>query len=206
MRLPISILSLLVAASSVSNVVVAQTADFAALQSRLEAATSGLNSAAFQDTSTYQSQALLRTSQQIGVDSFTDDKLVQYYSLYCIYYATYAVPNEITDADPRFVGIVFPHWLIYDNWDKIDVDPCNGWHGIECDETGRVTHVNLYENTLTGSWPEEVKLLAADGPFATGAGNLIQIDLFRNEFLTNGGESSWMTSLGSNISTCCCGT
>ena len=181
----------------------AQTTDFDALQTRLDQSIFGLNTAKFADASAYQTQALQRTSQQIGVDDFTDSKLVQYYSLYCIYYATYAVPNDITDADPRFVGIVFPHWLIYHNWDKVDVDPCSGWHGITCDSEGRVTHIDLYENTLTGHWPEEVKLLAADGPFSTGAGNLVQIDLFRNEFLMNGGDSSWMSSLGSNISTLC---
>jgi hypothetical protein len=61
-------------------------------------------------------------------------------------------------------------------------------------------NINLFENSLTGIWPAEVKLLAADGPFSTGAGNLSQIDLFRNEFLSNGGDSSWMSDLGSSIS------
>jgi hypothetical protein len=179
-----------------------QTIDFGALQARLEAAIFGLNAAALQDPSTYQSHALQRTSQQVGVDSFSDDKLVQYYTLYCIYYATYAVPNTITDADPQFEGMAFPSWSSSTNWDQINVDPCNGWHGIECDSDGRVMNINLFENFLTGIWPAEVKLLAVDGPFATGAGNLIQIDLFRNKFLSNGGDSSWMSDLGSSISKC----
>jgi hypothetical protein len=191
-----SALSLLASIVAVAG----QTSDFGALQSRLEIAIFGLNAAAFQDPASYQSQALQRTSQQVGVDNFTNGKLAQYYTLYCVYYATYAVPNEITLEDPRFDGIVFPTWLISTNWDQINVDPCNGWHGIVCDSNGKVTEINLFENTLTGTWPEEVKLLAGDGPFSTGAGNITQIDLFRNEFLTNGGDSSWMSDLGSGIS------
>jgi hypothetical protein len=176
-----------------------QTSDIAALQTRLETAVFGLNTVAFQDPASYQSQAFQRTSQQVGVDTFTDSKLAQYYALYCLYYSTYAVPNVITDADPRFEGIVFPTWLLSTNWDQVNVDPCSGWHGIVCDANGKVVEINLYENTLTGTWPQEVKLLAGDGPFSTGAGNITQIDLFRNEFLTNGGDSSWMSDLGSGV-------
>lgn len=177
---------------------VGQTSDFAALQQRLEIASFGLNAASLHDPSSYQHQAMQRTSQQIGVDGFSDAKLVQYYALYCIYFATYAMPNHITNDDPRFAGIVFPFWLISTNWDQVNVDPCNGWHGISCDSDGKVTNIDLYENTLTGTWPDEVKLLAADGPFSTGAGKLTQVDLFANEFLT--GDASWISDLGSSVS------
>jgi hypothetical protein len=104
--------------------------------------------------------------------------------------------------DARFTNIAFPTWLFADNWDKTDVDPCGGWYGIVCDDQGRVTEISLGENTLTGTWPEEVKLLASDGGFSTGAGNLQTLDLFRNEFLSNGGKSAWMTDLGSAMSKC----
>jgi hypothetical protein len=180
--------------------VAGQTIDFVSLQARLEGASYGLNAAALQDPTTYQSHALQRTSQQGGVDSFSDYKLVQYYTLYCIYYATYAIPNTITEVDPQFQGVAIPSWLTSTNWDQISVDPCNGWYGIECDSNGRVMNINLSENFLTGIWPAEVKLLAVDGPFSTGAGNLSQIDLFRNMYLSNGGDSSWISDLGSSIS------
>jgi hypothetical protein len=65
----------------VANVatIAGQTIAFGTLQARLEGAILGLNVAAIQDSTTYQYHALQRTSQQqqVGVDSFSDDKLVQ---------------------------------------------------------------------------------------------------------------------------------
>ena len=153
----------------------------------------------FEDTTSYQYKALKQTEAQVGVDGFTDAKLTQYYALYCIYFATNGVPNDITDADPRFVGITFPGWKRADNWEETTVDPCNGWLGVGCDVDGRVNVLDLFDNQLTGVFPHEVVLLSLDGPFATGAGNLFRIDLFKNEFAYNDGDSSWMTDLGSNI-------
>jgi hypothetical protein len=155
--------------------------------------------AEFNDPNSYQSQALLRTEQQEGVESFTDEKLTQYYALYCIYNATNQVPTSITDMDPRFDGIPFPRWLVETGWDQTNVDPCDGWFGIACDAEGRVETIDLFENLLTGSFPPEVTLLSLDGPAATGAGNLFRLDLFRNEFLYNNNDNSWFTDLGSNI-------
>ena len=152
----------------VANVatIAGQTIAFGTLQARLEGAILGLNVAAIQDSTTYQYHALQRTSQQqqVGVDSFQTTNWYKYYTLYCIYYSTYAVPNTITEADPRFDATTFPTWLTSTNWDQINVDPCNGWHEIECDSNGRVMNIKLFENSLTGIWPAEVKLLAADGP------------------------------------------
>lgn len=155
----------------------------------------------FQDTTSYQYKALKQTEAQVGVEGFTDEKLTQYYALYCIFFATNGVPNVITDADPRFIGIPFPEWKRTDNWEETTVDPCDGWLGIRCDGEGRVSIVDLFDNQLTGSFPFEVVLLSLDGPFATGGGNLYRLDLFKNEFAYNGGDSSWMTDLGSNMTT-----
>ncbi|KAL3919048.1 MAG: hypothetical protein SGILL_003951 [Bacillariaceae sp.] len=157
--------------------------------------------AEFNDPESYQSQALLRTEQQEGVDAFTDEKLTQYYALYSIYNATNQVPNIITDDDPRFDGIPFPRWLVETGWDQTNVDPCDGWFGIACDAEGRVETIDLFENLLTGAFPPEVALLSLDGPDATGGGNLFRLDLFRNEFLYNNDDSSWFTDLGSNMET-----
>jgi hypothetical protein len=158
--------------------------------------------AEFQDPNSYQSQALLKVEAQVGVANFTDAKLTQYYALYCIYNATNMVPNPATDADPRFTGVTFPTWLVATGWESTDLDPCDGWFGITCDEQSRVTSIDLYQNLLTGYFPPEVVLLALDGPFATGAGNLLRIDLYQNEFVWNNNDNSWMTDLGSNMSKC----
>jgi len=156
--------------------------------------------AEFEDTTSYQYKALKQVEAQSGIDEFTDAKLTQYYVLYCIYFATNGVPNLITDADPRFDAIAFPTWLITNGWEETNVDPCE-WYGIKCDSEGRVSIIDLFENLLTGSFPPEVVLLSLDGPFSTGGGNLYRIDLFRNEFLYNNADSSWMTDLGSNMTT-----
>jgi hypothetical protein len=39
-------------------------------------------------------------------------------------------------------------------------------------------------------------LLAADGAFSTGAGNLIAIDLSSNEFVFNDFDTSWLSDTG----------
>jgi hypothetical protein len=229
-------------AVSVSVVMVrAQTASFETLRNRVITVTKGLNADALSIglDDTYQSKALLHLSEQAGVDTFLDSKLVQYYALYCIYHATNGVPNEITNADDRFENIAMPEWLIANNWrDETTIDPCGtkttivdtttpstdtdendtsetiattlsttttysvGWHGIVCDDEGRVIAIDLFDNILSGIFPEEIVLLASsDGQYSTpGTGNLERLDLFDNEFLSNGGDSSWMSDLGSNMS------
>jgi hypothetical protein len=164
--------------------------------------------AEFTDPESYQSKALARTEEQIGVESFTDAKLVQYYSLYCIYNATNGVPNLITDANPEFQGRPFPNWIFTTGWETNSLDPCNGWFGVLCDAESRVTDFVMIENLMTGAFPPEVVLLASDGPRSTGAGALNYLELFDNPFLFNNFDNSWMTELGSNLrkfmnSTCC---
>jgi len=202
------------------------------LRNRVVDVTKGLNEPSLRgfiddaNFTAYQTQAFLRLSQQVGVDGFADSKIAQYYALYCIYYATNAVTNDITDSDIRFENITMPQWIVATNWkDETNVDPCGvttitsvggptgtsiattlsattagGWHGVVCDTEGRVVALELWLNFLTGTWPEEVVLLASDGPFSTGAGNLETLDLYDNELLSNGGDSSWMSKLGSNMS------
>ena len=48
-----------------------------------------------------------------------------------------------------------PNWTNSTNW--LDPDrPLGEWHGVTTDETGRVTHLSLYENNLTGPIPTEL--------------------------------------------------
>lgn len=210
-----------------------QVADTEELRNRLIDVTKGLNAAALRRSTddanfnSYQSKAFFRLSQQVGVNTFTDAKIAQYYALYCIYSATNAVANEITNDDVRFQNITMPGWFVATNWwNETNVDPCgttiitlangtsevsatttltaktfDGWHGVSCDAEGRIVALELYDNILTGKWPVEIVLLSSDGPFSTGAGNLKKLDLYENEFLSNGGNSSWMSDLGSNMTT-----
>jgi hypothetical protein len=156
--------------------------------------------AEFNDPESYQSKALARTEEQVGIESMVDAKLVQYYALYCIYNATNKVPNPITDADPRFVGLAdFPEWITNTGWDSNNLDPCDGWFGVTCDANSRVIEFAMVNNLMTGSFPPEVTLLASDGERATGAGFLNYLELFNNEFLFNSFNSTWTPFLGSNL-------
>jgi hypothetical protein len=152
------------------------------------------------DPNSYQSKAMRRVGEQLGVDFFTESKLVQYYALYSIFAATNAVPNIITDAEPLFdKPSAFPEWANKAGWETNNLDPCEGWYGVVCVED-RVTELNLNENFLTGIWPHEVTLLAADGPNgSSGAGALVKIDLNSNLYLFNNFDNSWMSLLGSTM-------
>ena len=88
------------------------------------------NGAEFMDPTTYQSQALswLETSD---ISSYSDDKIIQRYSLACIYYATYNVSTTFTDlllGD----GVIFP-WNTARAW-LTDTDECT-WSNVRCDNT-----------------------------------------------------------------------
>ena len=61
----------------------------------------------------------------------------------------------------------------------------------------QVVLIDLSSNRLTGVFPPEVKLLASDGAFSTGAGSLIALDLSNNEFVFNNFDTSWLSDLGS---------
>jgi len=153
----------------------------------------------FSDPESYQSKALERTLQQDNIDSMTEGKIIQYYALYCIYNATSKVPNLITDNDPRFDTVTtFPGWSTNTGWDKNNIDPCD-FFGITCDRPNLVTRVELPNNQLTGNFPPEIKLLASDGDYSTGAGNLFLLDVKQNEFLYNNKDSSWVADLGSDF-------
>jgi hypothetical protein len=143
----------------------------------------------------YQSAALRRVEEQVGANDMPDFKIVQYYALYCIFESTFSKTNEAIEADSTIATI--PDWLVSTNWDTNDVDPCGAWYGVKCDDDGLITEINLFSNGLSGYFPPEVMLLASEGP---GAGRLIMLDIFNNELLSNRGDSSWITSLGPEMS------
>jgi len=158
----------------------------------------------FEDPSSYQSAALRRVEEQVGAEDMSDVKLMQYYSLYSIFEATNSKTNDFIiqsrafanedDAEPKIPG-----WKISSGWLENDVDPCVGeWYGVSCVNDQIVT-LDLFDNGMTGNFAPEVVLLAGDGFYATGAGALVSLDIFNNEFMSNNGDNSWIQDLGSQL-------
>lgn len=176
--------------------------------------------AEFDDPASYQSLALRRVEDQLFSENMSTIKLLQYYVLYCIYEATNSKPNEyiiqsgVFDNNSDDGQVTIPGWTVTTGWLEIDSDPCDGnWHGVVCDttgierqqgdnssnEAGRVINLDLFSNGLTGNFPPEVVLLSGDGFYATGAGALIAIDIFNNEYLSNFNDNSWIADMGSQL-------
>ena len=161
--------------------------------------------AEFEDPGSYQSAALRRVEEQVGVETFDDIKLMQYYSLYCIYESTSSRTNDFL-VQSRIFGdgeSDIPGWTITSGWLENDLDPCEGeWYGVHC-EDDQVVQLDLYENGLTGNFAPEVLYLSGNGFYSTGAGNLVSLDIFGNEFMSNGGDMSWIQDMGSQLGKRC---
>ena len=76
------------------------------------------------------------------------------------------------------------NWTNSANW--MSDEPISEWHGIKTDATGRVSHIDLYKNNLTGRLPvalfrlenlEVLKLVAnhLEGPIPSGIGALVNL-------------------------------
>jgi len=151
----------------------------------------------FQNPDSYQTAALRRLETLDARDVLGDIKLVQFYALYCIFEATNSQSNDFIQSQNIQIPII-PGWDHSYGWEETDLDPCDGWYGISC-EDDFVVGIDLYDNMLTGNFPPEITLLASDGKRATGAGKLRHLDLYNNHYLSNGGDSSWISDLGSNF-------
>lgn len=180
----------------------------------------------FNDPTSYQSFALRRVEEQVNANDMTTIKLLQYYTLYCIYEATSSKSNEYIISSGAFQDDddIIPGWKISTGWLSNNLDPCDGgWFGVACDTTGqeivselfeqqqdvegKIVNLDLFDNSLTGNFPPEVVLLASDGFYATGAGSLVALDIFNNEYMSNNNDSSWISDLGSQLGkfhTICC--
>lgn len=158
--------------------------------------------AEFEDPESYQSAALKRVEEQEGVDSFSDAKLMQYYALYCIFASTNSKSNEFIKSLRAFGEDELekiPGWTIQTGWTETNLDPCEGeWYGVACVDD-KVVNLDLFDNNLTGNFAPEVVYLAGDGFFSMGAGNLVALDIFNNELLSNNGDNSWISDLGSQL-------
>jgi hypothetical protein len=174
----------------------------------------------FNDPTSYQSFALRRVEEQLNADQMTTIKLLQYYSLYCIYEATSSKSNEYIISSGIFQNDDIPGWKVSTGWLSNNLDPCDGgWFGVACDTTGqemgelfeqdggagegKIINLDLFDNSLTGNFPPEVVLLASDGFYATGAGSLVALDIFNNEYMSNNNDNSWIQDLGSQLGKFC---
>ena len=62
-----------------------------------------------------------------------------------------------------------PNWANNTNW--LSDSPLESWYGIETDDGGRVTHIDLIDNRLTGHLPTELGNLS----------NLTKLGLWSNK-------------------------
>ncbi|KAL3933649.1 MAG: hypothetical protein SGARI_003657 [Bacillariaceae sp.] len=140
-----------------------------------------------------------RTSEQEGSTAFSPSKTVQYWVLYCIYYAT----NGYVDDDDLDTDIsrqdATGTWKNTLGWESNNRDPCtDGWHGISCDEVQQVQEIRLQRNGLTNVFPfNEVAFLSAGGAYhLEGVGSLRRLNIFENQELTSDESlDAWMSSM-----------
>merc|ERR1712238_27045 len=99
---------------------------------------------------------------------------------------TFAVRSQWTDLHYG-TDVDIPGWFSYRGWLDSSEDVCSNWHGLTCNESGRITKIELDTNGLTGSFPQETALLYE---------TLITIDLYNN-IVHNAGElgNSWLGEL-----------
>jgi hypothetical protein len=107
------------------------------------------------DASTYQYQAMAWL-ETIDHESLSDDAILQKFALACIFYATYEKRTLYTDAVYGYDAAP-PGWNRTDNWLSQESE-CT-WFGILCNNNGKVNDIELYSNSLTGSFPPEVVYL-----------------------------------------------
>lgn len=111
----------------------------------------------FLDTNSYQYKALLYM-QDIDAASdtaFTDEQLIQRYALACIFISTNKVEHFFTQQELGDTPL--PEWSNTQNW-MTAASECE-WFGITCDNFGFIVGMDLDENNLSGSIPNEITLL-----------------------------------------------
>lgn len=137
----------------------------------------------FKDTGSYQSLAKkwVLTQDfpvQDGSNLTTQQQATQLYALACIFYATFSVRSQYTDANYG-PDVALPGWYSSRGWLGKAEDVCSNWHGLTCNDEGRISKIQLDTNGLTGAFPPETALLHE---------TLNTIDLYKN-MLHNVGEA-----------------
>jgi len=107
----------------------------------------------FLNPGSYQSQSL-RWLEGSDSDGLSDDRIIQRYSLGCIYFATYEVETIYT-IDQFGEGNV-PPWDTSTNW-VTDANECE-WARIACDDNNFVTILDLVRNSSTASQSQQTEI------------------------------------------------
>jgi hypothetical protein len=129
----------------------------------------------FKDASSYQSRAKKWVLTQDfpvpdGSSLTMEQQATQLYALACIFYGTFAVKSDWTDVNYG-PDVAIPGWYSSRGWLGTAEDICSNWHGISCNDQGRILKIELDTNGLTGTFPPETALLHE---------TLNTIDLFNN--------------------------
>jgi hypothetical protein len=136
-----------------------------------------------EDTFTYQHKALTWL-ESTAYDSLPEWRILQRFALACIYYATFQVQTLFTDTVYGNNADI-PAWNNTENWLSPE-NECT-WFGILCDFDGQVMDVELYSNSLTGTFPPEVVYLKQ---------SLIALDLYDNAIWNPGDQGhAWLEQL-----------
>lgn len=117
----------------------------------------------------YQRLAYDWLSKDPPLQAYQDRKVVQRFSLACLYFATHKVRTSYIDE-----GSDVPGWKESVGW-LTAADECD-WFGIKCEE-GIVAVINLPSNGLTGSMPPEITLLHEGLSYLTIGGNPIASEM-----------------------------
>mmetsp|Transcript_1969 Transcript_1969/g.4240 ORF Transcript_1969/g.4240 Transcript_1969/m.4240 type:complete len:571 (-) Transcript_1969:122-1834(-) len=141
----------------------------------------------FQDANSYQSRAkkwVLTQDLSVNVNDAStmtkEQQAIQLYVLACIYYATYSAKSEWTDLHYG-ADLALPGWYSSRGWLGSAETVCSDWHGLTCDDQGRILKIELDTNGLTGAFPPEVALLHE---------TLNTIDLYNNMVHNVGDEGN----------------
>ncbi len=122
-------------------------------------------------------------------------------------WATVEVALPLTDREileKLYEATGGDEWTDNTNW-LSDEDSLSEWYGVETDDSGRVTRLNLYRNQLTGALPAEIGGLsqlnsgrlsynALSGPIPPEVGKLIMLG--RLELNNNGLEGGLPPEMG----------
>ncbi|KAG7364825.1 two component regulator [Nitzschia inconspicua] len=114
-----------------------------------------------------------------GSSLTTEQQAIQLYALACIYFNTFGVRSAWTDFQYG-PDVALPGWFSSRGWLGTATDVCT-WHGITCDDQGRVFKIQLDTNGLTGYLPPETAYLHE---------SLNTIDLYNNLLHNKGDEGN----------------
>jgi Leucine-rich repeat (LRR) protein len=131
----------------------------------------------------YQTSAFQWLENDPRLQSYPDWKVVQRYSLACIYFATNTAYNSrLNDKFDKNMKEI-PSWKREERW-LTSNNECD-WFGVKCLD-GIVNTISLPANGLSGSVPPEIKLLDL---------GLTYLDLSENKISSEGEGLSWMSAL-----------